>query len=377
MNLATNTLHPFPRRRAFTLVELLVVIAIIGVLVALLLPAVQAAREAARRVQCQNSLKQIGLGWLNHESTHGFFPTGGWSGNWTGDPNRGYGKDQPGAWTFNILPYIELQNLHDLGSGIDSSTQAYSDAMVRMHTTPVEAYICPSRRQAKLYPAYWPTILPSSIKGDLQPIARSSGISKTDYAANAGDSLHTAAQSVGFNFWAPGSYAQAEPGGRIPPQFSKYEGFTEDESHEAYQSGVSYYRSEIGIRRIEDGVSNTYMVGEKFLASDAYEGTGESSGAGFSWGENQSMYSGYEWDNYRGAWNPQAGTSSTVIQTYQPEADRPGVIPFPEVKFGSAHPGAFNMVLCDGSVHSLSYDIDHVTHRYLANRRDGNPVQIP
>ena len=72
----------------FTLVELLVVITIIGILSALLLPAVQAAREAARRVTCTNNIKQLALGMLTHEQQQGFFPSGGWSWQWTGDPDR-------------------------------------------------------------------------------------------------------------------------------------------------------------------------------------------------------------------------------------------------------------------------------------------------
>src|SRR4029079_15206288 len=105
----------------FTLVELLVVIAIIGILVALLLPAVQAAREAARRSQCQNHLKQIGLGFLNHEATDKFYPSGGWGFNYVGDPDRGAGKGQPGGWVFSVLPYIEEQAVYDIGKGIPST----------------------------------------------------------------------------------------------------------------------------------------------------------------------------------------------------------------------------------------------------------------
>ncbi len=140
---------------AFTLVELLVVIAIIGVLVALLLPAVQAAREAARRSQCQNNLKQIGLGCLNHDSVQKFFPSGGWSSIYTGDPNRGYGKKQPGSWCYSILEYIEQPALHNLGKGVDQRTNAagYGEAMVKLHQTPVATFSCPSRRPPAVNPA--------------------------------------------------------------------------------------------------------------------------------------------------------------------------------------------------------------------------------
>src|SRR5437868_14411764 len=94
-------------RTGFTLVELLVVIAIIGVLVALLLPAVQAAREAARRMHCQNNLKQIGIAFHNHTDTFGHLPTGGWGWGWVGDADQGAGVKQTGSWPFNILPFIE------------------------------------------------------------------------------------------------------------------------------------------------------------------------------------------------------------------------------------------------------------------------------
>ena len=86
----------------------IVVIAIIAMLVTLLLPAVQAAREAARRAQCLNNVKQLALGCINHESANNYFPTGGWGWRWVLDSDRGQNLDQPGGWIGNIIVVIML-----------------------------------------------------------------------------------------------------------------------------------------------------------------------------------------------------------------------------------------------------------------------------
>ncbi|WP_197531311.1 DUF1559 family PulG-like putative transporter [Posidoniimonas corsicana] len=158
----------------FTLVELLVVLAIIGVLVGLLLPAVQMARESARRSTCTNNLKQLALAIKLHEQTHGTFPTGGWGPDWVGDPDRGYSPKQPGGWIYNVLVYLEAQEVRDLGHG--ASAQDKRLAASTLLASPLNVLHCPSRRPASLYPYAGPPQLQNADP----PLA----VAKTDYAVS-------------------------------------------------------------------------------------------------------------------------------------------------------------------------------------------------
>jgi type II secretory pathway pseudopilin PulG len=334
-------------------VELLVVIAIIGVLVSLLLPAVNSAREAARRLQCSNKLRQIGLAAINHESSIRYFPTGGWGLWFVGDPNRGFGEKQPGSWIFCVLPYLEEQALHDKGLGL--SGNEHSLAVAQMNETPLSAFNCPSRRPAVPYPTQW-----GSTVFNAPRVSSLAGVAKSDYAANAGDG----AKHSGDDYFPaatggiPRTYEDADDPNRFWVPTNVNERTSPYLRH--FCSGVSYFRSEVKVRQVKDGLSKTYFAAEKYVNPEAYD---------FSvldFGENQSAYTGFEWDNHR------LTQFRSANDRFRPMQDRRGVANWDA--FGSAHAAGFNAVLCDNAVMNVSYQIDREVHRRLGNRLDGLPV---
>lgn len=353
-------------KSGFTLVELLVVIAIIGVLVALLLPAVNAAREAARRTQCKNQVRQIGLAISNFESAQQFFPSGGWGLDWTADPNRGVGPDQPGSWIYNILDYLEESPLHEVGKGLSLTSAEFRQASIRLHQTPLPGFQCPSRRPAVIGRALWLTVREQPW---IAQIAQTQGVAKSDYAASSGD----AEKFSGDELYRPVNYATIDNRRWSPT--SVCDGPANAPANHPVrncQTGIMYYRSKLRISQVKDGTSKTYLVGEKWMPANGYAGTSSSSAPGFTYGDNQSMYTGYEWDNHRVAWNPRSVNNQAF---FQPAQDRAGIANLrAEPRFGSAHAGGFQMVFVDNSVHDISYSINADSHRYLANRRDGQTI---
>ncbi len=343
-----NQRHRSPQTRTgFTLVELLVVISIIFILIALMLPAVQAARESARMAQCKNHLKQMGLAFQMHHEAHEVYPTGGWSARWVGDADRGSGKKQPGGWVYNILPYIEQEDVWALPSdgdpyAITSKQRLGAKIMIE---TAIPIMNCPTRRPSQTFPGdggYQDSL--AGRGGSLWAVNSDDPArgARSDYAACYGTNL----QGVGDG--ATRSLKDADSGNPTPPWAVP----EVDES--PFYNGLCFQRSRVRNGQVRDGTSLTYAIGEKYLNPDHYK-------TGLDPGDNENMYSGDDIDNYR----------STAL-TFRPMQDRKGF--YTDQSFGSAHPAGWNAVFADGSVRTMAYHLDPAIHYGLGHRSDGTPT---
>jgi type II secretory pathway pseudopilin PulG len=321
-------------RAAFSIVELLIVIAIIGLLIQLALPAIQMSQESARRLKCSQQLHQIGVAWMGHLTAQKHYPTGGWNGAWTGDPDRGYGGKQPGGWGYNILPYIEQGALHDLGKGEEKKAKA--DKAYQVLKTPIPMFYCPSRRLVRAYIMPYPKTV--CFNASLEPLRR--GVlrlgGRTDYAACLGDVANS-------RFLEPASPKTLEEGdsGFAWPEEKRY-------------TGVSFCRSNISDKDVKDGTSKTYIVGEKWVPWSAYI-------SGYDLGDNEFYTVGMQADTYRTTAknsppHPDAEVADARVAKYG---------------FGSAHPGVWMALFADGSVKAMGFDIDPEQHRRNGTRAEG------
>ena len=315
-------------KSGFTLVELLVVIAIIGILIALLLPAVQAAREAARKTECANNLKQIGL------AVHSFHDANG------GIPPAYVSGGGHTTWMVLILPFIDGAN--KLAQfDIDWTYYVQTDSAIQQQ---ISYYYCPSRRQ--------PPHL--SVNGDDRgPVAHRPG-AMCDYAMNAGDGAYTPWQTApyGGNGMARNT-RYANPDGAWSGPGS---GVLHGSSPHATYTGWKIQRT---FADVTDGLSNTLMVGEKYVHPQHW---GES-----AWGDS----SCYNDDNAKVAFRL-AGPGFSIVRA------RVDLVISHEVawySFGSYHTGGLcQFVLGDGSVRTIEPTINTVQLGWLANIRDGKVV---
>ncbi len=323
-------------KSAFTLVELLVVITIIGILISLLLPAVQAAREAARRMQCCNNLKQLGLAVLNYENAKKVFPPGAFFGD-TSSPG-GYDQiTQPmkGSIFVHLLPFIEQQAMYDAFdfSQINITGQKLPGSTVEIRSIAIACYVCPSDGHPATHEQ------PAS---DGWWLGEGRTVALHNYAASAGPNTvadnGSCSCSQDFSSYALGSYYT--PGKTAGP-FDR----------------MSRCHTVADIR---DGLSNTIFFGEIQPLSSTH-------------GQR-----GWE-DSCNGS-----GFVSTIIpinyDTSNREAGGDNCNRYcnwnTELGFKSAHPGGANFAFGDGSVHKIPQSIDHQTYQYLGGRADGHPVNV-
>ncbi len=323
-----------PFRRGFTLVELLVVIAIVGMLVALLLPAVQAAREAARASECKNCLKQIGQATIMFHDAHSAFPPARLRGVET---NPGCASAQP-SWFVRILPFLEEANGYDLWRLEESYYDQDDEALSVLPSS----YLCPTRRspsEALIPPgeAFQMVEYPCGCMGGVM-VEVAAGVAG-DYAANHGD---LSPPGDGDDAWYNG-------GGGTGVIIS---------SRSKCQDGKpTTWTDRIGYEDLTDGASKTVLAGEKYVPPEEmlrgpYDGP---------------MYNGSDLSAFARFGGPGGAPLARGATD--------GSIPSGVTRsFGSWHPGYCPFVWADGSVRPIEVYVDEDAYASMMNRSDGGDL---
>jgi hypothetical protein len=298
--------------------------------------AVQAAREAARRSQCKNNLKQIGLAALTHLDAQKTFPTGGWGYKWMGDPDRGFGINQPGGWGLTLLPFIEESAVFNIGKGYPAGSAAKYAAQGKMASQPAPFFSCPTRRGSNGFVGVFNA-------ADL-PLNNASGIvngARADYAGNAGT-------------FFPGNPPQGPPAGSDTNPAYDIAGYLKGLN--STSTGMIFQGSTLRFKQVVDSV-----------------------GVGNCFSDNGSVYGGYDWDIVRWVNSTTVPTTAAAAGTdINPLKDQDMTdVHWGDLNFGSPHSSGCFFVMCDGSVQMIPFTVDQRVHWRLANRLDGSEVQLP
>jgi len=302
----------------FTLVELLVVIAIIGVLVALLLPAVQAARESARRAQCENNLKQVGLAMQNYYSAKGTFPPGCLANGFAPNPKFGNTLGPSHTAFILLLPYLEGTTVEDI---YDYDARANDPPNERAVGTSIHTYLCPS--------------------DDAQD-RRWLFFARSNYAVNYGSG-----NTVGSE--------------------------TEIDTDGPFREGVGRK-----IKQISDGTSNTALVSELLSGREDYESSKKSGDIRGLWAQLDMGSCAY---THKYTPNSSVGDLLYGgIRYCRPDIDLPCALGSGgwSEQYASArshHVGGVNVVFADGHVAFVVDTIDATTWRFLGSMNDGKEIQ--
>lgn len=390
-------------RDGFSLVELLVGLVIFTSLMAITLPAIQASRESARLSSCRGNLVQISKGMQQFEAYFRYYPSGGWSPQWVGVAERQGDASQPGGWSYSLLPYLEAKDARNTVAKVTAATAAA--AYTRLATAPVPNFNCPTRRTAQSLAV---TSTNATYQTGVGPVSITRA-TRGDYAVNSGSvescpplakmaaAVTSAASGKGkaakvtICHAPPGNPANGNTlsisisglnghmnhsGDRFgscascvqpivadtPASLTVGDTWTKmsaadrmttlaDMGIPDVQNGLAGRMSTLRAAHVSDGLSNTYMVGEKNVATTSYF-------SGTDPGDTRPLTSGYSSSNVRWGYVPPAPDSAVA----NPAA------------FGSGHRAGWNMAYGDGMVRTISFSIDARLHANLSSRNDGPGV---